>query len=249
VSEGRAAAPQTSGVALLERAVGYTLGSLQLVTPEALSQPTPCRGWDLRALLRHMDDSLAALQEAVDLAHVALHPPSGSRSRTAPSRLFGLDGPGIAARAVAGGLAGPEVDAQWLALALDGSGSSESLDGSVPGDAMELVVRLRDRACHLLGSWVSGDRREPISIGGRTLPVSVLTSTGAVEIAIHGWDVGRACGQHRPIPPRLAQELLVLASLLVSRADRPARFAPPVPLPPQATPSDHLLAFLGRHPE
>jgi hypothetical protein len=41
----------------------------------------------------------------------------------------------------------------------------------------------------------------------------------------------------------------VLASLLVRRADRPARFAPPVRPAPQATPSDHLLAFLGRHPD
>jgi uncharacterized protein (TIGR03086 family) len=114
---------------------------------------------------------------------------------------------------------------------------------------MELVARVRDRACHLLGSWLGEDRREPVSIGGRTLPASVLTSTGAIEIAVHGWDVARACGQRRPIPPRLAQELLVLASLLVRRADRPARFAPPVRPAPQATPSDHLLAFLGRQPD
>jgi uncharacterized protein (TIGR03086 family) len=67
------AAPLAAGVALLERAIGYTLGSLLLVAPEDLHRPTPCREWDLAALLAHMNDSLAALEEAtigrrVDLA-------------------------------------------------------------------------------------------------------------------------------------------------------------------------------------
>ena len=52
------------GVALLERALSYTLGSLLLVSDDALGNPTPCREWDLRALLVHMNDSLAALHEA-----------------------------------------------------------------------------------------------------------------------------------------------------------------------------------------
>ena len=53
------------GVALLERAMGYTLGSLQLVTPQSLDNPTPCREWDLRALLLHMNDSLLTLHQAI----------------------------------------------------------------------------------------------------------------------------------------------------------------------------------------
>ncbi|WP_214368243.1 TIGR03086 family metal-binding protein [Pseudonocardia sp. H11422] len=65
------AAPST---ALLERAIGYALGSLHLVTPDALSRPTPCDAWDLRALLVHMDDSLAALHEATGYGGVALAP-------------------------------------------------------------------------------------------------------------------------------------------------------------------------------
>jgi uncharacterized protein (TIGR03086 family) len=63
-----------SHVGLLERAVAYTLGCLQAVTPDALSLPTPCHEWDLRALLRHLVDSLAALREAADDGHVDLEP-------------------------------------------------------------------------------------------------------------------------------------------------------------------------------
>lgn len=69
------------GTALLERAVGYTLGSLLLVRDDLLSRPTPCRGWNLRRLLGHMNDSLAALQEAADLGEVM---PEGLADRVNP---------------------------------------------------------------------------------------------------------------------------------------------------------------------
>lgn len=62
------------GVGLLERAIAYTLGSLQLVTPDALARASPCRGWDLSALLRHLNDSLEVMHEAVDVGHVDLAP-------------------------------------------------------------------------------------------------------------------------------------------------------------------------------
>ncbi len=52
------------GIALLERAITYTLGGLRQVTPESLVRPTPCAGWNLRDLLAHLDDSLLALCEA-----------------------------------------------------------------------------------------------------------------------------------------------------------------------------------------
>ena len=62
------------GVAVLERAVAYTLGSLAMVTPEALWRPTPCRHWDLYDLLEHLHDSMAALQDAIDLGRVDYAP-------------------------------------------------------------------------------------------------------------------------------------------------------------------------------
>src|SRR5689334_6315598 len=72
-----APAALAGGVALLERAITYTLGCLHLVRPDALTRPTPCREWNLRALLRHLNDSLAALHEAVDVGRVDLEPVTG----------------------------------------------------------------------------------------------------------------------------------------------------------------------------
>jgi hypothetical protein len=69
-----------------------------------------------------------------------------------------------------------------------------------------------------------------------------------VEVAVHGWDVARACGVDRPIPPALAGELLELCPLLVDDADRPGRFGPPADPSRWARPGDRLVAFLGRCP-
>jgi hypothetical protein len=49
VTDGPAVIALTVAVALLERAVGYTVGGLPPVTPGAMSNPTPCREWDLHA--------------------------------------------------------------------------------------------------------------------------------------------------------------------------------------------------------
>lgn len=75
------AGPSTAllaGVAVLERAIAYTLGSLALVEPAMLGRPTPCSCWDLRDLLTHLSDSMAALQEAAETGRVDLDPPPGA---------------------------------------------------------------------------------------------------------------------------------------------------------------------------
>ncbi|MDF9716167.1 TIGR03086 family protein [Nocardioides sp. ChNu-153] len=51
-------------VELLERALAWTCGQLARVRPEQLGAPTPCAGWDLAALLAHMEDALDAFAEA-----------------------------------------------------------------------------------------------------------------------------------------------------------------------------------------
>jgi uncharacterized protein (TIGR03086 family) len=195
MNASQATAERADGVALLERAIGYTLGSLLLVTPEAMSRRTPCAEWDLRALLRHMNDSLAALHEAVDVGHVGL-----------------------------------EVSLEY-------------------GDPdVNPVATLRKRACTLLGSWTSTDTHDVITIGDCPTTTSIVTSTGALEVAVHGWDVARACGHDRPIPPTLAQELLRFVPMLVTDADRPGRFGTEVDVPFSSAPGDRLLALLGRDP-
>ena len=111
------------------------------------------------------------------------------------------------------------------------------------------VRSFRERAARLLGAWSGpvGDDRV-VLVGDLPLAVGVVAATGAVELAVHGWDVSQTCGQHRPIPDALATELLELCPLLVPAGARAPLFAARVTVPPSASPGDRLVALLGRHP-
>jgi uncharacterized protein (TIGR03086 family) len=176
--------------ALLERAVGYTRTSLGLVTPDRMGAPTPCPAWDLRGLLRHMDDSLAAFTEAA-LGHVEPCAP-------------------------------------------------------LPAGPPAVVASVKARACALLAAWSAREHASAVSVAGRPVPSDLLAAAGALEVAVHGWDVARSCGRDRPLPDGLARALLAVAPLLVGDADRPDRFAAPRPVRTGASASVRLLGYLGR---
>lgn len=117
---------------------------------------------------------------------------------------------------------------------------------ALPDVGTDPVAALRDRACRLTRSWVRSRDRGDIRVGGVPLPSGVAAAAGALEVAVHGWDVAQAVGRNRPIPQDLALELLSCADVFVTDADRPARFAAPVPAPLWAGAGERLLAGLGR---
>ena len=184
------------GAQLLEPSIGYALGVVLVVTPELLPRPTPCRGWDLRMLLRHASESLAAIGEGIKTGHVGLDPAAeGAAAAADPARAFA------------------------------------------------------DRAGQLLDAWTSpGHQRQVIEIAGCPLAADVMAAAAALEVAVHGWDISRACGQRQPIPRALATSLLLIAPVLVPRTGRHPLFAAPVTVSATAGPSDQLAAFLGRTP-
>jgi len=140
-----------------------------------------------------------------------------------------------------------------LAALAEGPGGCIALTGPVAHcgpparRAQELTGAMRDSARRLLDGWHSATADASLRIGPAPLAPGTVALTGAVEIAVHGWDIAESCGHHRPIPVRLALDLLRLAPLLVDTGRRPL-FAPPVRVPPLASPSDRLVGFLGRNP-
>ena len=184
---------------MLVDAIRYALSAARLATPQRLPLPTPCPGWDLRALLRHAGDSMDVLSAAL-----------------------------------ATGFAGAET----VPAAGDGGCRGEL---SPVADLSQRAVTLLC-ACALAGC---GERR--VAVGDRELTTSLVTMAGAVEIAVHGWDISVTCGGG-PIPAALARDLLPVAALLAPPGGRAGLFASPVDVAERASPGDRLVAFLGRQP-
>ncbi|HMI25617.1 MAG TPA: TIGR03086 family metal-binding protein [Streptosporangiaceae bacterium] len=129
------------------------------------------------------------------------------------------------------------------------------LDEQVSRAGGDPVEALRDRAAELLcAGYCYGGPERFVAVGGLPIPAGLVACTGAVEIAVHGWDVsaararaGRAGGvRETPIPAALATRMLRLGPLLV--AGREGLFGVPVEVPAQASPGDRLVSYLGRHP-
>ena len=116
--------------------------------------------------------------------------------------------------------------------------------GLAPGTG-DRACAFRTRACAVLGAWAAGPR-ERVLVGELPLDVRVMAAVGAVEVAVHGWDVAQACRRPRPIPAALAGELLSVAGCVVAEGDRGVRFGAPVAVPLGAGYDARLLAFLGR---
>jgi uncharacterized protein (TIGR03086 family) len=201
----RALADFADPAALLDRAIGYALGAVHEVTPGLMAGATPCAKWDLRSLLLHVTDSLAALCDGLG---------SGR-----------MDLPGPAATV------GPAAHA-------------------ASADPPDPVADLRGQAARLRGMRAAcSGRQRPVLIADAALDRRIVAGVGAVEIAVHGWDIGRACGLRRPIPPTLAVDLVGICTLVVTGETRHPAFADPVAVPDRACPSDQLVAFLGRDPD
>jgi uncharacterized protein (TIGR03086 family) len=244
--EGGTAMAETE---LLERALGYTLCALRPVTFQTLNRPTPCRGWDLETLLWHTDDSLCALREGIEDGYVGVPPRAEEVAQADVEAAAGADGE-----------AGTQVSAEPRA---PGAGTAPATAGvradSVPRPSLppdgerhrgdDPAATVRATASRLLGAWVTARPDQVLSVADLPLTAAAVARAGALEIAVHGWDIARATGLPRPVPAALANELLRTARQLVpSPALRFPLFGPPLTVPAEADPSDRLVAFLGRDP-
>lgn len=210
---------------LLAEVASYTAEAVSAVTLEDLSAPTPCSQWNLLALLLHLNTSLGALIETLEAAGLAdldethaVGSGTSLRSRT-PKK-------------------GP------CAQDLLGTGVTDDV-GALLATAVlfrtERLVRIHDAVRR-------GGGPDLVLVGGRPLPCEAVAATGAVEIAVHSWDIATACGRVLPIPDAPALEMLEMSSLIVDGAGRPGLFAAAVSAPAHAAPGDRLLALLGRTP-
>ena len=125
----------------------------------------------------------------------------------------------------------------------EGAGGAISLRSAAPAPLDERIGSLQTKACNLLGAWAAATTPQ-VEVGGRPMPVGTISRLAAVEIAVHGWDVGRTTGAGAPIPAEFAEALLPTALALA--LEQHGEFGPPVPVSADAGPDRRLLALLGR---
>lgn len=179
-------------VRLLSSAIRYALEGVDAVAPGSESLPTPCAGWDLRALMIHLNQSMDELRRAVAVEQADPEPANVA--------------------------AGP-------------------------------AATFRSHARQLLESCIDGGAvGRSIAVGDQSVPSAWVVITAAAEVTVHGWDISVACGRPRSIPDPLALTLLSLLQLVVTDASRRPLFGPEVRVARRASPSDQLVAFLGRRP-
>ena len=125
----------------------------------------------------------------------------------------------------------------------EGASGTIDLRSGAPAPLGERIATLQTKACDLLGAWAAATT-PTVSVGGRPMPVRTIARLAAVEITVHGWDVGRTTGAGLPVPEEFAEELMPTALALA--LEQHGEFGPPVPVPADAGPERRMLALLGR---
>jgi len=84
---------------------------------------------------------------------------------------------------------------------------------------------------------------------GRTSVEMSIHQVVSADLVLHGWDLARATGQDDTIDPGEVQGGLESAGSMPEEVLRmPGVFGPAVPVPPDASPQDRMLGFIGRDP-
>jgi uncharacterized protein (TIGR03086 family) len=112
-----------------------------------------------------------------------------------------------------------------------------------PGQLVDLIVQ---RACRTRAAWQERLTSAPMGVGGLALGRDTVALVGALEIAVHGWDVAQATGQDHALPEDLAVRLYDVALAVVTPTERGRGFGPALRAPRSAPMSTRLLAHLGR---
>lgn len=133
---------------------------------------------------------------------------------------------------------------------VDGLGAAAS--GRAPAPfilAVDPAAQLQVAAVGAMAGWRSPGVLDRIVDGGAgPMPGHVLAGINLLDTATHSWDLATATGQPAALPDDIATAALEASRATISPEIRPGRFGPEVPAPSGATPTEALVAFLGRTP-
>ena len=121
-----------TGAEAFRQALHYALAVTEGVTPELMPRPTPCRGWDLRMLLMHAAESLAALKVLQNAC---------ANTRGSPVGLTGQDADNL----FAAGKAAIEWNGPWALTGFQKAGIDPPKDNMSVDDLTTLGVNLKEK--------------------------------------------------------------------------------------------------------
>lgn len=114
----------------------------------------------------------------------------------------------------------------------------------------DAVAPYRESAAALSAAWADPaalERTAQLPFGD--FPGEFALGIHVVEAVVHTWDLAKATGQPTDIDPELCDAAWQRTKDLDETFRGPGRpFGPPVAPPPDATPTERLVAWLGRQP-
>jgi uncharacterized protein (TIGR03086 family) len=120
--------------------------------------------------------------------------------------------------------------------------------GSFTGD--DAADAYRSSAAAVSAAWhdpAALERTARLPIG--EVPGDVALAIHTVETIVHGWDLAKATGQPTDIEPELCAVAWEASKGIGTELRGPGRpFGPVVFVPPTASDTDRLVAWLGRQP-
>jgi uncharacterized protein (TIGR03086 family) len=116
--------------------------------------------------------------------------------------------------------------------------------GSSPWDVAIAELAARSRWAWQAPGVMDRTFELPAPLGAQ--PAAMVASANLLEVVVHGWDIGQATGERAEIPEALALPVLEFARQALADAPRGDHFAADLGI--GDTPSDQLVAFLGRTP-
>lgn len=111
------------------------------------------------------------------------------------------------------------------------------------------AAQFDEAAAAALVAWrTPGALDAVVDAGPGPMPGHVLAGINLLDTATHAWDLATATGQPAELPESVATAALEASRSIVSPEIRTGRFGPEQSVPAEATPTDRLVAFLGRTP-
>jgi uncharacterized protein (TIGR03086 family) len=115
--------------------------------------------------------------------------------------------------------------------------------------ARDPAVQFHAAAASTLAAWrTPGVLDRVVDAGPGPIPGRVLAGINLLDTATHTWDLATATGQPSALPDDVARAALEASVATITPEIRPGRFAAEIAVPAAASPTDRLVAFLGRTP-